>query len=140
MRPKAIRTFELLYSGAIGLYLANSVRDYEALKESTGGDLTRRGLDPDTLLVTSILIVVGMMLVLMFMAARLRVGFVRYLLAAAVLWQGWELSQVLQQEQGSSVIVGVASVVLQALAVIFTFLPASSRWFAGTDLTTTDDS
>ena len=140
MRPKAIRTFELLYFGAIGLYLANSVRDYEALKETAGGDLTRRGLDPDTLLVTTILLVVGMMLLLMFMVARLRIGFVRYLLAAAVLWQGYELSQVLEVEHGSSVIVGIASVALQAVAVIFTFLPASNRWFAGTDLATADDS
>ena len=140
MRPKAIRTFELLYFGAIGLYLANSVRDYEALKEAAGGDLTRRGLDPDTLLVMSIILVVGMMLVLMFMVARLRIGFVRYLLAAGVLWQAWELSKVLEQEQGSSVIVGIASVALQAVAVIFTFLPASNRWFAGTDLATSDDS
>ena len=139
MRPKSIRTFELLYFGAIGLYLANSVRDYEALKEAAGGDITRRGLDPDTLLVISISLVVGMMLVLMFMVARLRIGFVRYLLAAAVLWQGWELSQVLEQEQGSSVIVGIASVALQALAVIFTFLPASNRWFAGTSLAAADD-
>ena len=140
MRPKAIRTFELLYFGAIGLYLANSVRDYEALKLATGGDLTRRGLDPDTLLVISILFVVGMMLLLMFMVARLRIGFVRYLLAAGVLWQGWELSQVLAEEQGSSVIVGIASVALQAAAVVFTFLPASNRWFAGTELATAGDS
>ncbi|MGE5952006.1 MAG: hypothetical protein ACM308_00060 [Qipengyuania vulgaris] len=128
------------YAGAIGLYFANSVRDCEALKLAEGGNLTRRGLDPDTLLVTNILFVVGMMLLLMFMVAPLRIGFVRYLLAAAVLSQGWELSQVRTEEHGSSVIVGVASVALQAVEVVFTFLPGSNRWFAGTDLATADDS
>ncbi len=134
MRPRPIKTFELLYFGVIALYLANSVRDYDALKQSAGSDLTRRGLDPDTLLVTTIALLVGLMFVLMFMVARLRIGFVRYLLVAMVLWQGWNLSGVLAEEQGGSIIVGLASVVLQAIAVAFTFLPASNRWFAGTEI------
>lgn len=139
MRPKAIRRFEFLYFGAVALYLANSVRDYAALKESAGGDLTRRGLDPDTLLVTTIALLVGFMLVLMFMVARLRIGFVRYLLVAMVAWQVYNLFPVLAEEQGGSVIVALASVALQAVAVLLTFLPSANRWFAGETVRTRDD-
>jgi hypothetical protein len=130
MRPKAIKNFELLYFGAIALVLANAVRDYDALRDSAGGDLVRRGLDPDTLLIASIAFMVGIMLVFWFMTARLRIGFVRYLMLGLLIWQGWELSSIIVNERGSSVIVGVAAVVLQAVAVAFSFVPTARAWFA----------
>lgn len=130
MRPKAIRTFELLYFGAIALVLANAVRDYDALRDSAGGDLVRRGLDPDTLLIASIAFMVGIMLVFWFMTARLRIGFVRYLMIALLIWQGWELGNIIAYERGSSVIVGIGAVALQAVAIVFSFLPPARAWFA----------
>ena len=131
MRPKAIRTFELLYFGAISLYTANAVRDYELLKANAGEDLARRGLDPDTLLVTSILLVICLMLVLMFMVARLRLGFVRYLIVAFIAYEAWQLYPIVILDQGGSVIIGVASALAQAIAVLFAFSPSANRWFAG---------
>ena len=140
MRPKAIRTFELLYFGAIALVLANAVRDYAAMRESAAGDLVRRGLDPDTLLVASIAFVVGIMLVLWFMAARLRIGFVRYLLVAFLVWQAWPIVTALSEDRGSGVIVAAASLVLQALAIVFSFLPPANAWFRGDDAALRSDS
>lgn len=131
MRPKAIKTFELLYFGAIALVLANAVRDYEALRDNAGGDLVRRGLDPDTLLISSIAFLIGVMLVLWFMTARLRIGFVRYLIVLLVAWQAWPLPGILAEEKGSSVVVGIAAIVLQAVAVAFSFAPQARSWFAG---------
>ena len=131
MRPKPIKTFELLYIVAVALYSANAVRDYELLKVTAGEDLTRRGLDPDTLLVSSIVLMIGLLLLLMVMVSRLRIGFVRYLIVAMVAWEAWELYPIVMQDQGSSVMIGVGSTVLQAIAVAFTFLPSANRWFSG---------
>lgn len=133
MRPKAIRTFELLYFGAIALVLANAVRDYGAMKAATGGDLVRRGLDPDTLLVASIAFLVGIMLTLWFMTARLRIGFVRFLLIGLLAWQAWPVVGALADERGGSILVAAASLVLQALAIVFSFLPPANAWFRGDD-------
>ena len=139
MRPQAIRIFELLYFGAIALVLANAVRDYNGIIEAAGGDLTRRGLDPDTLLIASIAFVVGIMLLLWFLAARLRVGFVRYVLLAVTIWQAWELAIVVSDEKSGSVLVAGAAVALQAVAVAFTFLPSAQAWYRGDDFTAGDD-
>lgn len=130
MRPKPVKTFEFLYCIAVALYSANAVRDYEMLKASAGEDLVRRGLDPDTLLVSSIILMIGLMLLLMVMVSRLRIGFVRYLIVALVAWEAWELYPIVMQNQGSSVMIGVGSAVLQAIAVAFTFLPDANRWFS----------
>ncbi|EDL49739.1 hypothetical protein [Erythrobacter sp. SD-21] len=139
MRPKAIRTFELLYFGAIVLVLANAVRDYAAMRESAAGDLVRRGLDPDTLLVASIAFVVGIMVVLWFMAARLRVGFVRYVMVGLLAWQAWPVVTALSEDRGGGIIVAAASVVLQLLAIVFSFLPEARAWFAGDDASLRSD-
>ncbi len=130
MRPKSIRVFELLYLGAVALIAANAVRDYDAMLAEAGGDLVQRGFDPASLLVASIIFTLGLMLALWFMTARLRIGFVRYLLVALLVWQAWPVPEALANGIQPSDVIAFASLILQAAALIFAFRSDARDWFA----------
>ena len=132
MRPRSIRLFEMLYLSAIALVAASAIYDFGALIAAAEGDLSRRGIDPTTLVIAGIAFTVFLMLALWFMVARLRIGFVRFLLIALLAWQAWPLPQALANGTSASDVVAIATIVLQAIAIIFTFTPSARAWFAGT--------
>lgn len=131
VRPVSIRVFDSLYLGSIALNAANLVRDWDANLLSARTELAGSGLQPETLLAISMAFFLGLSLILWFMAAYLKVGFVRYLLAALLVWQALPLARMAPGMPGYSDIVVMASLALQLAAIAFAFRTDPRRWFAG---------
>lgn len=121
----------MLYLSAIALVAASAIYDFSALIAAAEGDLSRRGIDPMSLVIAGIAFTVFLMLALWFMVARLRIGFVRFLLIALLAWQAWPLPQALSNGTSASDVVAISTIVLQAIAIIFTFTPSARSWFSG---------
>ena len=129
MRPKSIRLFELFYLASIAMVVASAIYDFSAILASTE-NLSRRGIDPFTLSVTGIVLAVGFKAILWFMTARLRIGFVRYLIIAVILWEAHKIPATLSNGAGPSDIVAICVVLLQIVAIVFAFTAASRAWYA----------
>ena len=130
-RPTSIRVFDSLYLGSIALNAANLVRDWDAHLLSAQEELAGTGLQPETLLAISMAFFLGLSLILWFMVAHLRVGFVRYLLAGLFVWEALPLWRTIQDELGYSDIVVLVSLALQLGAIAATFRADARAWFRG---------
>lgn len=130
-RPTSIRLFDSLYLGSIALNAANLVRDWDAHLLSAQEELAGTGLQPETLLAFSMAFFLLLSLILWFMVAWLRVGFVRYLLAGLLVWEALPLRRTLQGELGYSDIVVLLSLALQVVAIAVTFRADARAWFKG---------
>lgn len=130
-RPSSIRIFDSLYLGSIALNLANLVRDWDAHLLYAREELAGTGLQPETLLALSMAFFLGLSLILWFMVAHLRVGFVRYLLAALLVYEAVPLANIAEDGLGYSDIVVILALVLQTVAIAFTFRADARAWFEG---------
>lgn len=130
MRPKSIRLFELFYLLAVALVAASAIYDFGAILASTEEGMARRGIDPFTLAISGIVLAIAFKLVLWFMVARLRIGFVRFVIILVIAWEARKIPEVFTGGLGPSDIVGLAAVALQLVAVVFTFAPTARAWFA----------
>lgn len=130
MRPKSIRLFELFYLAAIAMVTASAIYDFSAILASTEQSMARRGIDPFTLAISGIVLAIGFKLVLWFMLARLRIGFVRYIVILVILWEAWNIPLAMTNGVSPSDIVAIADVVLQVIAIVFTFTASARAWFA----------
>lgn len=130
-RPTAIRIFDSLYLGSIALSAANLVRDWDAHLLGAQDELAGTGLSPEILLAFSMAFFLGLSLILWLMVGHLRIGFVRYVLIGLLIWEALPVWRTLQGGIGSSDIVVFVSLILQAIAIAFTFRGDAQLWFRG---------
>lgn len=130
MRPKSIRLFELFYLVAVALVAASAIYDFGAILASTEEDMARRGIDPFTLAVAGIGLAIAFKLVLWFMVARLRIGFVRFVIILVIAWEARNIPVAVANGISPSDIVAIAAVALQIVAIACTFTASARQWFA----------
>ncbi len=134
MRPDSIRKFDLFYLAAIAIGIASSLLNYDALRDASSVQLREGGLETyaDTVVFLTLGIGLFINLLLWFLASRMRIGFVKWILLVFVAIS--VLTRVMGVAGGANVsITDLVNVLLKGIAVWFLFQPDAKEWFAAKD-------
>ncbi len=131
MRPDSIRKFDMFYLAAIAIGLASSLMNYDSQLEAAAGQLSQAGLQDQagTVMMVTLGLILGFNLLLWFLASKLRIGFVKWIILLIVVIS--VASRLMGIAQGANVsITDLISVFLKAISVFFLFRSDASEWFA----------
>ena len=131
MRPDSIRKFDIFYLAAIALGIASSLMNYEAKLPVVAAELSQAGAQDAAGAVMFIMLglVFAFNMLLWFLASKMRIGFVKWILLAVVVVS--IVLRLLNITQGVNVsITDLLNVLLKAIAVFFLFRPDTTEWFA----------
>ena len=133
MRPVSIRWFSVLYLASALLVAVDALLQWDRLLADFTRNNSAPGVNPVLLLVASVGFVVGVFLVLWFLATRLRIGYVRWIMLGTAAWQAVGL--VRSGAIGDMPVLALATLALQAIALMLAFTPSAARWFAEAETT-----
>lgn len=133
MRPESLRKFDLFYIAAIGIGLASGLLNYDAQMRMLESQMAGSGLEQYSggIVLASAGIALAFNLILWLLASRLRMGWVKWVIVALVLYSLGTLVVGLSMSMVSVSITGLITVLLKAIAVSFLFRPDAKAWFAG---------
>ena len=133
MKPAAIKKFDLLYLGSVAVSLVGVLLVFDTMVEISNDELAAQGIAPmgQGVLIVGLAFWFFIALALWFLVSKLRIEFVKYVLAlfaaygiyAAAMGSGGEAPMV-------SVIISWISTILTVGAVYFLFTPKAKAWFA----------
>ncbi|KLI64692.1 hypothetical protein [Aurantiacibacter marinus] len=131
MRPDSIRKFDIFYLAAIAIGLASSLLNYDVQMDAAAVELSTAGLQDQagTVMLVTLGLILAFNMLLWFLASRMRIGFVRWILLVVVLIS--VATRLMGITQGANVsITDLISVLLKAISVFFLFRADTSEWFA----------
>lgn len=131
MRPESIGKFDLFYLAAIGIAFASGLMNYDTQLRIATGHLAGNPLQDyaGAIVLFSAAIALAFNLLIWFMASRLRMGWVKWLIVVLVLYS--LVSAVIGLSMGmvSLSITGLVTVLLKAIAVSFLFRKDAAAWY-----------
>lgn len=138
MRPESLRKFDLFYIAAIGIGLASGLLNFDSQLSLAERQFAETGLADyaGSIVLLSAGIAFAFNLLLWFMASRLRMGWVKWLISLMVVYSlgiglmGLTASLTVSGLTPSISITGMITVLLKAIAVSFLFRKDALEWFA----------
>lgn len=132
MRPESLRKFDLFYLASIAIGIASSLMNYESQVSALGVRLAEAGLSypAESFLLIALGIGLAFNVLLWFLASQMRLGFVKWIILAFVLYSGATTMFALSMSMGTLSITGLLNVLLKAIAVTFLFRADAKEWFA----------
>ena len=133
MKPAAIKKFDLLYLGSVAVSLLGVLMVFDTMVEISNDELAAQGIAPmgQGFLIAGLAFWIFISLALWFLVSKLRIEFVKYVLAlfaaygvyTAAMGSGGEAPVV-------TVIISWISTMMTVGAVYFLFTPEAKAWFA----------
>jgi hypothetical protein len=132
MRPDSIRKFDLFYLGSLAVGIASALLNYDTQLEGITTQLAEAGLQDSagTMFMVMSAISLGINLLLWFLASRLRMGWVKWILLAFLAFSMLSNLFALTQDNLNVSLTNLVSVLLKAIAVFFLFQQDAKEWFA----------
>ena len=133
MRPAAIKKFDMLYLGSLVISVLGVLLNFDTMVEISNDQLMAEGLEPmgSGILIAGLAFTVIITLALWFLVSRLRIEFVKYILALFAAY-GVYTMVVGSTAEGPmlNLVLGWASTIMSVAAVYFLFTPEAKAWFA----------
>ena len=132
MRPDSIRKFDLFFLGALAVGIASALLNYETQMGAITAQLGEAGMGEHAGTVMFVTLGIGLAinLLLWFLVSRLRIGWVKWLLLAFLIYSVLSIGVALTTEGLNLSLTGLVNVLLKAIAISFLFRPDTRDWFA----------
>ncbi|WP_340588283.1 hypothetical protein [Erythrobacter alti] len=132
MRPDSIRKFDLFYLASIFISIASTLMNFDTQVAALDVRLAELGVvyPAEAFLLITLAFSFAINVLLWFLASRLRLGFVKWIILALVLYSAITMAAGLSMGIGSISITALLNLVLKAIAVSFLFRTDAKEWFA----------
>ena len=133
MKPAAIKKFDMLYLGSLAVSVLSVALVFDTMVQISNDQLAAQGLEPmgGGILIAGLAFWVIIALALWFLVSKLRIEFVKYLLALFAVYSVFTMA-VGGAGEGPmlNLILGWISSVMSLAAVYFLFTAEAKAWFA----------
>jgi len=132
MRPDSIRKFDLFYLASMAIGVASALMNFDSQVGALEARFAELGVNypAEGFLLTALGVAFALNLLLWFLVAQMRLGFVKWIIMAFVLYSVGTTGVALSMGMGSVSITGLLNVVLKVIAVSFLFRADAKEWFA----------
>ncbi|QZH76291.1 MAG: hypothetical protein JY451_07080 [Erythrobacter sp.] len=135
MRPDSIRKFDLFFLAALAVGVASALLNYDTQMGAITTQLGEAGMaeHAGTVMFATLGIGLAVNLLLWFLVSRLRIGWVKWLLLAFLIYSVLSIGVALTTVGFNLSLTGLVNVLLKAIAVFFLFQPDAREWFAAAE-------
>ncbi|RPF71498.1 hypothetical protein [Aurantiacibacter spongiae] len=135
MRPDSIRKFDMFYILSILTGLAKTLLNLGTMRATLEAELARSGLGGmgstgEATLYASLAFGFLLSVVLWWLVSRKRLGFVKWIMLAILVYNVVTIPLALIAGVGSVSITGLVTIIFQAVALWFLFQPDAREWLA----------
>ena len=132
MKPKAMRAFDALYLGAVGVSAIDTMLSFDQLKTEMQEKLVQSGAEQfgDTALIGGLVVSFVITLSLWFLVSVLRVEFVKWVIALFAVWGMIPFFRLAASKGFDGIMVaGLIVLAMNLAAAALLFTPAVTAWF-----------
>ncbi|MAW90129.1 MAG: hypothetical protein CL574_03395 [Altererythrobacter sp.] len=135
-KPASIKKFDYLYIGSVIVGLAGLMLGWDTLIQQMNAEFAAQGVAPEdsfasTTVITGVLMGTAISLALWFLISRLRIEFVKWIIALFTAWSVISvLTAIVTGSFNVSQISGIISTVMAVAAIYMLFQPDAKAWFA----------
>lgn len=131
MRPQSIRYFDLAYLGSIAISVLGFALNYESFFAQVQNEMAQSGLEVGHgFAIGTFAFGTAISLALWFLISILRVEIVKWVVIFFFVIGLFGLPAAASQAMSVNGMIGIVSMVLQAVAIYFLFRPDAKAWFA----------
>lgn len=131
MRPKSIKNFDLTYLGSIAISVLGFILNYDVFLAQVQGEMAQSGMEVGSgFAIGTFAFGTAISLAIWFLISILRIVIIKWVLVFFFVIGLFGLPAAASQAMSITGIIGIATMVLQALAIYFLFRPDAKAWFA----------
>ena len=133
MKPAAIKKFDMLYLGSLGVSILGAVLTFDDLVAVSDDQLALEGLPAmgGGVLIAGLAFTIAITVALWFLVSKLRIEFVKYILALFAAYGVYSMAMGSTAEVPMiNLLIGWISTIMTVAAVYFLFTPEAKAWFA----------
>ncbi|MXO96852.1 hypothetical protein GRI34_10545 [Erythrobacter aquimaris] len=133
MKPAAIKKFDFLYIGSMVVSVLGAVLSFDDLVAISDDQLATEGLPAmgSGVLLIGLAFTIVITLALWFLVSKLRIEFVKYILALFAAYSIFSVAMGSSAEVPmTNLLIGWVSTIMSVAAVYFLFTPEAKAWFA----------
>ena len=131
MRPDAIKKFDYLYLGSLGLSIIGFMMNYSNITAEVDRELADTGMQIGSgLAMGSLIFSIVVSLAIWFLISRLRIGIVKWVLVVFFVLGLIGIPVILAQLPALHAVINLVVFLLQVAAIYFLFTPEAQAWFA----------